>query len=77
MDILKSTFLFCRGRERVVVADSVGAIVVGWVVSADDDDYFQKYFFFKAMQGHYITYHNYQLLKGYGHDYGQKKFFWL
>lgn len=45
MDILKSTFLFCRGRERVVVADSVAAIVVGWVVSADDDDYFQKYFF--------------------------------
>lgn len=45
MDILKSTCLFCRGRERVVVADSVGAIVVGWVVSADDDDYFQKYFF--------------------------------
>lgn len=47
MDILKSTCLFCRGRERVVVADSVGAIVVGWVVSADDDDYFQKYFFLK------------------------------
>lgn len=44
MDILKSTCLFCRGRERVVVEDSVGAIVVGWVVSADDD-YFQKYFF--------------------------------